>query len=253
MSSPVFKKTENSLEVRGLTVAYSGEVALWNVSLAVPRGVLMAVVGPNGAGKTTLVKAVQNLVPAVAGRVSVFGGAYEDNRKSVAYVPQRESVDWNFPANVADVVQMGTYASLGWIRRPGGKEKLITADALKKTGMEDCRDRQIGEISGGQRQRVFIARALAQNADLYLMDEPFQGVDKTTEAAIAKLLGEMKEEGKTMVIVHHDLQTVPDYFDWVTLLNKKVVASGPLEEVFTRENVRRAYGSDKAAVLRRAF
>lgn len=253
MSSPVFKKTENSLEVRGLTVAYSGEVALWNVSLAVPRGVLMAVVGPNGAGKTTLVKAVQNLVPAAAGKVAVFGGSYEDNRKSVAYVPQRENVDWNFPANVADVVQMGTYSSLGWIRRPGRREKLITSDALKKTGMENFRDRQIGEISGGQQQRVFIARALAQNADLYLMDEPFRGVDKTTEAAIAKLLGEMKEEGKTIVIVHHDLQTVPDYFDWVTLLNKKVVASGPLAEVFTRENVRRAYESDKAAVLRRAF
>lgn len=249
MSNPTFREAKNALEVDRLTVAYRGSVALRNVSLAVPRGVLMAVVGPNGAGKTTLIKAVQNLVPAVSGKVSVLGGAYETNRKSVAYVPQRESVDWNFPANVADVVQMGTYSSLGWIRRPGKREKIKVFDALKKTGMEDLWDRQIGEISGGQQQRVFIARALVQDADLYLMDEPFQGVDKVTEVIIANIMKEMKNDGKTIIMVHHDLQTVPDYFDWVALLNRKIIASGHVDDVFTRENVRSAYNSDKAAVL----
>ncbi len=247
LNNTVLRETDNSLEIKGLTVAYpGGRIALWNASLVVPRGVLMAVVGPNGAGKTTLIKAVQNLVPVAAGRVSVFGNSYENSRKSVAYVPQRESVDWNFPASVADVVQMGTYSSLGWIKRPGKKEKIKTAAALRKTGMEGLGNRQIGEISGGQRQRVFIARALVQDADMYLMDEPFQGVDKTTEIAIAKLMREMKDNGKTIVMVHHDLQTVPDYFDWVTLLNKKVVANGPVGEVFTRENISSAYGSGKA-------
>ncbi len=249
MKNKELRKTENPLEIEGLTVVYpGGAVALWNVSLIIPRGVLMAVTGPNGAGKTTLIKAIQNLVPAVAGKISVFGGSYESGRKSVAYVPQRENVDWNFPASVSDVVQMGTYQSLGWIRRPGGKEKLKTAEALKKTGMEEFGDRQIGEISGGQQQRVFIARALVQDADLYLMDEPFQGVDKTTEVTMAKIMREMKDRGKTIVMVHHDLQTVPDYFDRITLLNRKVVASGPVCEVFTEENIRAAYGSDKTGI-----
>ena len=232
---------DNSLEVDGLTVCYSGGAVLWDASFSVSRGSLMAVVGPNGAGKTTLIKAVQNLIPKAAGKVSFFGGCYEASRKSVAYVPQRGNVDWNFPANVRDVVQMGTYPSLGWIRRPGKEERRITFEALEKTGLTRLADRQIGELSGGQRQRVFIARALAQDALLYLMDEPFQGVDKATETAVARLMKEMRDNGKTIVAVHHDLATVPDYFDSVTLLNRDVIASGGISGVFTDENIRRAY------------
>ncbi len=239
-------KMGNPLDIYGLTVSYSGEVALWNASLSFDRGALAAVVGPNGAGKTTLIKAVQNLVPKFSGKVLIFGRSYESIKESVAYVPQRGNVDWNFPASVADVVQMGTYSSLGWIRRPGARERRKTFDALERTGIAEFADRQIGELSGGQQQRVFIARALAQEADLYLMDEPFQGVDKITEAAIAGVMREMKGEGKTIVVVHHDLQTVPEYFDRVTLLNGEVVASGMVEEVFTDENISRTYGRPPA-------
>jgi len=240
---------ENPLDVYGLTVSYAGKVALWNASLSFPKASLAAIVGPNGAGKTTLIKAVQNLVPKSSGKALIFGHNYETIRKSVAYVPQRQNVDWNFPASVADVVQMGTYASLGWIKRPGRRERRKTFHALEKTGIEHLADCQIGELSGGQQQRVFIARALAQEADLYLMDEPFQGVDKVTETAIAKVMNEMKKEGKTILAVHHNLQTVPEYFDYVTLLNRKVIESGSVEEVFTDENIRCAYGS-AAATLR---
>ena len=237
---------DNSLEVDGLTVCYSGDAALWDASFSVARGSLMAVVGPIGAGKTTLIKAVQNLVPRAAGEVLFFGGRYEAARRSVAYVPQRGNVDWNFPASVKDVVQMGTYPSLGWIRRPGKKERRRTFEALEKTGLARLAGRQIGELSGGQRQRVFIARALAQDASLYLMDEPFQGVDKTTETAVARLMREMRDGGKTVVAVHHDLGTVPDYFDSVTLLNRNVIASGGVSGVFTDENIRRAYSPASA-------
>lgn len=237
---------ENPLEVRGLTVLYSGCVALWNVSLTVPRGSLTAVVGPNGAGKSTLIKAVQNLVPKAAGEVRVFGGRYEKSRKSVAYVPQRGNVDWNFPASVFDVVQMGTYASLGWIRRPGERERRKTFAALERTAMDKFADRQIGELSGGQRQRVFIARALVQDADLYLMDEPFQGVDSVTEVTIASIMREMSRDGKTMLVVHHNLQTVPDYFDRAALLNREIVACGAVSEVLNGGNIGAAYGAGAA-------
>lgn len=236
------------LDVRGLTVFYSRNAALWDASFSVPANSLMAIVGPNGAGKTTLLRAAQGLVPRVAGDVSFFGRPYEAVRRSVAYVPQRNRVDWNFPASVADVVRMGTYPSLGWIRRPGKTERLKTVEALEKTGLSSLADRQIGELSGGQQQRVFIARALAQDATLYLMDEPFQGVDKTTEITIAEIMNLMKKEGKTIVVVHHDLATVPYYFDSVTLLNRKVVASGVLTEAFTDDNIRLTYGS-AASVL----
>ncbi|WP_462137652.1 metal ABC transporter ATP-binding protein [Candidatus Mycalebacterium sp.] len=234
---------ENPLEVKGLTVAYSGLIALWNISLTVPRGSLTAVVGPNGAGKSTLIKAVQNLVPKAAGEVRIFGGLYEESRKSVAYVPQRGNVDWNFPASVFDVVQMGTYSSLGWMRRPGERERRKTFAALKRTAMEEFADRQIGELSGGQQQRVFIARSLVQDADLYFLDEPFQGVDSITEVTIANIMREMSRAGKTMIVVHHNLQTVPDYFDRVVLINREIVACGEVSEVFNRENIGATYGA----------
>ncbi|MEM8558357.1 MAG: metal ABC transporter ATP-binding protein [Bacteroidota bacterium] len=225
-----------------LTVAYRDQPVLWDIDLAVPEGVLMAIVGPNGAGKTTLIKGVLGLVPLAAGRVLVLGEAYETQRKRVGYVPQRGSVDWDFPTNVLDVVMMGRYGALGWLRRPGDTERDLAMGALRKVGMEDFADRQIAQLSGGQQQRVFLARALVQDADVYLMDEPFQGVDATTERAIVRLLQDLRARGKTVLVVHHDLQTVPEYFDWVLLLNVRRIAAGPVEEVFTEENLRLTYG-----------
>jgi manganese/zinc/iron transport system ATP- binding protein len=238
--------TGPAIEVTDLTVAYGDHPVLWDVDLEVPSGVLMGVVGPNGAGKTTLVKAILGLVRPAAGRVSVLGRPYEEVRRAVAYVPQRGSVDWDFPTSVLDVVQMGRYGSLGWVRRPGRAERERALDAIGKVGLEELAGRQISQLSGGQQQRVFLARALVQDADVYLMDEPFQGVDATTERAVVELLRELRAAGKTVVAVHHDLQTVPEYFDWVTLLNIRRIASGPVDEAFTEENLRLAYGAPLA-------
>jgi manganese/zinc/iron transport system ATP- binding protein len=202
----------------------------------------MAIVGPNGAGKTTFIKAMLGLVPRAAGHVLIFGRPYEEVRDAVAYVPQRGSVDWDFPTSVLDVVLMGLYGRLGWFRRPGSQERTHAREALEQVGMEAYADRQISQLSGGQQQRVFLARALVQDAQVYLMDEPFQGVDATTERAIVALLQALRAEGKTVIVVHHDLQTVPEYFDEVMLLNVNKVASGPVDEVFTDEHLRRTYG-----------
>ena len=233
---------ESAIRVEDLTVAYGEKPVLWDVDMAVPPGVLMAVIGPNGAGKTTLIKAVMGLVRPVAGFVSIFGKPYLDQRRLVGYVPQRNSVDWDFPTSVLDVVMMGRYGVLGWLGRPGRAERKAAMEALTKVGMADLAGRQISQLSGGQQQRVFLARALVQDARVYLMDEPFQGVDATTERAIVTLLKEMRSEGKTVLVVHHDLQTVPEYFDWVTLLNVRCVASGPVEEAFVDRNLRLTYG-----------
>ncbi len=232
----------NAIEVADLTVAYRDKPVLWDIDLSVPAGVLMAIVGPNGAGKTTLIKAIQSLLKPAAGQVLIFGKPYEEQRRLVGYVPQRGSVDWDFPTSVLDVVMMGRYGSLGWIRRPGRSEHDMAMEALGKVAMEDFADRQISQLSGGQQQRVFLARALVQQADLYFMDEPFQGVDAKTERAIIGILKELRSAGKTVVVVHHDLQTVPEYFDWVSLLNVRLIASGPVDEVFTETNLRTAYG-----------
>ena len=231
-----------AIDVADVTVAYRDEPVLWDIDLRVPEGVLMAVVGPNGAGKTTLIKAVLGLVPTAAGRVEVYGGPLATRRRDVAYVPQRGSVDWDFPTSVLDVVLMGTYGSLGWIKRPGARERERARAALDQVGMVDFADRQIAQLSGGQQQRVFLARALVQDARVYLMDEPFQGVDATTERTIVALLQRLRSEGKTVLVVHHDLQTVPEYFDWVLLLNVRAVAAGPVAEVFTDANLRATYG-----------
>lgn len=231
-----------AITVEDLTVAYGEKPVLWDVDLTVPSGVLMAIVGPNGAGKTTLIKAVLNLVNTAAGRVFIFGESYSKQRRLVGYVPQRGSVDWDFPTNVKDVVMMGRYGALGWVRRPGRKEHDMALSALEKVGMSRFAGRQISQLSGGQQQRVFLARALVQDAMVYLMDEPFQGVDATTERAIVALLQDLRAAGKTVVVVHHDLQTVPEYFDWATLLNVRLIASGPVGEVFTEENLRLTYG-----------
>ncbi|MDX1547009.1 MAG: metal ABC transporter ATP-binding protein [Rhodothermales bacterium] len=231
-----------ALDVRDLTVAYRDRPVLWDIDLVVPRGVLMAVVGPNGAGKTTLIKAVLGLVEPAAGQVELFGAPYARQRGRVGYVPQRGSVDWDFPTSVLDVVMMGLYGRLGWIRRPGRAERAAAHEALEKVGMDALADRQISQLSGGQQQRVFLARALVQDADIYFMDEPFQGVDATTERAIIALLRTLRAEGKTVLVVHHDLQTVPEYFDQVMLLNVRSIASGPVGAVFTDENLRQTYG-----------
>jgi manganese/zinc/iron transport system ATP- binding protein len=231
------------IHVEDLTVAYHEEPVLWDIDLQVPNGTLMAIVGPNGAGKSTLIKTILGLVEASSGQILVFGKPYAEQRQSVAYVPQRGSVDWDFPTSALDVVTMGRYGRLGWFKRPGLTDRNLALDALRKVGMEAFAHRQISQLSGGQQQRVFLARALVQDAQIYLMDEPFQGVDATTERAIVSVLKELKAAGRTVVAVHHDLETVPEYFDHVLLLNVRVVAAGPVSEVFTPENLRRTYGS----------
>ena len=232
----------SAISVADLTVAYRDQPVLWDIDLEVPPGVLMAIVGPNGAGKTTLIKAVLGLVPTAAGRVLVHGAPLRATRRDVAYVPQRGSVDWDFPTDALDVVMMGRYAELGWFRRPGRAERERALDALAQVGMADFAGRQIAQLSGGQQQRVFLARALVQDARVYLMDEPFQGVDATTERAIIGILQRLRADGKTVLVVHHDLQTVPEYFDEVLLLNVRRIAAGPVAEVFTDANLRTTYG-----------
>ncbi len=242
-----------ALEVTDLTVAYHDKPVLWDVDVTAPAGILMAIVGPNGAGKTTLMKAILGLAPAAAGSVRIDGKPYAQQRQRVGYVPQRGSVDWDFPTSVVDVVTMGRYGALGWFRRPGRRERDLAMHALEQVGMHDFAQRQISQLSGGQQQRVFLARAIVQDADIYFMDEPFQGVDATTERTIVDLLKRLRSDGKTVVVVHHDLQTVPEYFDWVTLLNVQRIASGPVGEAFTEENLRRTYGGRIAFVARDAL
>lgn len=231
-----------AIEVHDLTVAYHTQPVLWDVDLELPEGKLIAIVGPNGAGKSTLLKASMGLVKPLTGWVKFFGEEYADRRSWVGYVPQRESVDWDFPTSAIDVVTMGLYGDLGWLRRPTAEHKRIALDCLERVGMERFAERQISRLSGGQQQRVFLARALAQNARLYLMDEPFAGVDATTERAILTLLQELRERGRTVVAVHHDLHTVAEYFDYVVLLNMRLIASGPVQDTFTTENLQRTYG-----------
>lgn len=231
-----------ALRLEGLTVAYDGEPVLWDVHLALERGCVMGIVGPNGAGKSTMLKAILGLLKPLAGRIEVDGVERRRAATGIAYVPQRTSVDWDFPTTVLDVVLMGTYGRLGWLRRPGAKERAEAREALDKVEMLDLADRQISELSGGQQQRVFLARAFVQHADLLLMDEPFGGVDARTERAIVDLLHGLRSEGKTLLVVHHDLLTVPEYFDHVTLLNRRVVACGPVHEAFTEDLIDAAYG-----------
>ncbi len=234
--------TKNVIDVTDLTVAYQEKPVLWDIDMTVPEGTLMAIVGPNGAGKTTLIKAVLGLIKPAAGKVRIYGKSYIEQRHLVGYVPQRGSVDWDFPTSVLDVVMMGRYGRIGWFKRPGQQDRELALAALEKVGMAKFAERQISQLSGGQQQRTFLARALVQDAQVYFMDEPFQGVDATTERAIVTLLKELRAAGKTVVVVHHDLQTVPEYFDWVMLLNVRRIASGPVGDVFTEENLRRTYG-----------
>ena len=237
-----FNESMPPLEVHDLTVAYQRKPVLWGIDLEVPRGKLVGIVGPNGAGKSTLIKAALGLVPVSSGWVKIFGQPAKKNLKAVGYVPQRESVDWDFPVTVMDVVLMGRYGHIGLVKRPGAKDREIARECLEKVKMLPFANRQIANLSGGQQQRVFLARALAQESDLYFMDEPFAGVDAATEAAIIALLHELKDRGKTLMVVHHDLPTARNYFDMLLLLNMRVVAFGPTEEVFTYELLQETYG-----------
>jgi manganese/zinc/iron transport system ATP- binding protein len=230
------------LEFHDVTVAYHRKPVLWDIDLVVPEGKLIGIIGPNGAGKTTLIKAVLGLVPLASGNVRIFGLPCDRQRHLVGYVPQRESVDWDFPVTVFDVVLMGTYGQLGWCRRPGRRQRQRALDCLDQVGLSDFTSRQIRQLSGGQQQRVFLARALAQDSRVYLMDEPLAGVDAATEATIVERLRALRSQGKTVLVVHHDLQTVPQYFDHVILLNMHLVASGAVETTFTHENLQATYG-----------
>ena len=235
-------EADGRLAVEALSVSYRGVPALIDVTWTAPATGLTAIVGPNGAGKSTLIKAVLDLIPRAAGTIRVFGQPYADVRRRVGYVPHRTSVDWDFPTDALDVVLMGTYGKLGWIRRPGRAEVATALACLDQVGMADFARRQISQLSGGQQQRVFLARALAQDADLYLMDEPFVGVDATTERSIVELLHALKAQGRTVLCVHHDLDSAPDYFDHLVLLNVRLIADGPFAAAFTQANLMKAYG-----------
>lgn len=232
----------SAIKIDDLTVAYDKRPVLWDVHIDIPEGKLIGVVGPNGAGKSTMIKSIMGLLPIASGEIKIFGEELKRIRHLVGYVPQRGSVDWDFPTSAIDVVLMGRYGKIPLLRRPSGADRQKARECMDKVGMLAYADRQISQLSGGQQQRVFLARALAQDAQLYLMDEPFAGVDATTEHAIIVLLRELREQGKTVIVVHHDLQSVPDYFDWVMLLNGRLVASGPTETTFTDENLRETYG-----------
>ena len=230
------------LTIRDLTVSYNRKPVIWDIDLSIPEGHLVGIVGPNGAGKSTLIKACLDLVPRTSGEVTIYGKTYNKERRRVGYVPQRESVDWDFPVSVLDVVAMGTYGRLGWMRRVNKHSKALSMEALNRVGLVDYANCQISQLSGGQQQRTFLARALVQDADIYFMDEPFSSVDAATERTIVQLLKDLKRQGKTVIVVHHDLSTVSEYFDWTVLLNMRVVSAGPTEEVFNQDNLRRTYG-----------
>ncbi|WP_435308747.1 metal ABC transporter ATP-binding protein [Sebaldella termitidis] len=234
-------KNNTAVSINDLTVAYDDKPVLWDIDLDIKKGTLMAIVGPNGAGKSTLIKAMLNLIKPITGCISFFGSSYKKERSKIAYVPQRGSVDWDFPTTALDVVEMGRYGKIGWIKRVGKSDRKIAVDAIKKVGMEGFEKRQISQLSGGQQQRIFLARALVQDAEIYFMDEPFQGVDAKTEKSIINILKKLRDEGKTVIVVHHDLQTVEEYFDYITFINVAVISSGKVKEIFNRENIEKTY------------
>jgi len=240
-------RMESPLAIRGMTVSYGQKPAVFSVDMTVEPGQMTAIIGPNGAGKSTLLKAALGILTPLAGTTTVYGKPVDKQRHRIAYVPQRASVDWDFPTRVIDVVLMGLYAQLGLLGRVRPRHRAKANDCLARVGMKDFATRQIGQLSGGQQQRVFLARALAQDADLYLLDEPFAGVDAATEKAIINVLKSLRDEGKTVVAVHHDLSTVTDYFDNVFLINTRRVAEGPVATTFTTQTLQDAYGGRLAA------
>lgn len=236
------EKLTPALSVQYLTVNYDKNPVLWDINLEVPPQQLVSIVGPNGAGKSTLIKTALGLLQPLSGKVLFYGQPLESERKRIAYVPQRESVDWDFPITVIELVLMGRYGQLGLFRRPRAADYEAAHHYLNVVGMSEFANRQISQLSGGQQQRVFLARALLQEADIYFMDEPFAGIDLTTERVLLDLMKRLRDEGKTVFIVHHDLDTVETTFDWVIMLNMRLVASGPTAEVFNAENLQATYG-----------
>lgn len=230
------------LEVHDLTVSYNKKPVLWGIDFTIPKGVMVGIIGPNGAGKSTLIKTIMGLIPISSGFVKIFEEAIDKVRLRVSYVPQRESVDWDFPTNAIDIVLMGRYHKIGLFKSPRKADIDAAMEALEQVKMTEFAQRQISQLSGGQQQRVFLARAIAQDADIYFMDEPFAGVDAATEQTIIELLQKMVQKGKTVIVVHHDLQSVKKYFDWLLLLNMHLVASGPTKNVFTDELLQKTYG-----------
>lgn len=231
-----------ALHVSHLTVSYGDNFVLSDCTITIPQGVMLGIIGPNGAGKTTFIKSILELIPKKSGNVLFAGQTLADARSKIAYVPQRSTVDWDFPLTVFDMVLMGCYGKLGWCKRPGAQEKIQVRDALVAVGLDDYIHRSIGELSGGQQQRAFLARALVQDAHLYFLDEPFAGVDAPSEKIIMQLLKDLRDQGKTIIVVHHDILTAPVYFDWALLLNKTVVACGPIDQVLTQHHFAQVYG-----------
>jgi manganese/zinc/iron transport system ATP- binding protein len=229
------------VDFHDVTVAYGRRPVVWNVDFEIDEPCLFGIIGPNGAGKSTLLKAALGLVPTVGGSVRFGGRPLREVRSRVGYVPQRETVDWDFPVNVMDVVLMGTYARLGWFRRPGARERELARASLDRVGLADLADRQIGRLSGGQQQRVFLARALAQEADIYFLDEPMAGVDMRSQEGIFRVLADLRAAGRLVIVVHHDLRTAAEWFDRVALIDMRLVATGPTAAVLTPENLRRTY------------
>ncbi len=233
---------KNAITVSNLHVSYYGKEVLQDVGFTITEGTSVGVIGPNGAGKSTLLKVLLNLIPKDKGDITILGSTLKEVRKRIAYVPQRSTIDWDFPITVKDTVLIGTYPTIGVLKRPGRKEKELALKCLEKVDMVEFQNRQIGELSGGQQQRVFLARALAQQADLFLLDEPFVGIDVTSEEMIVNILKELRDEGKTIIVVHHDLNKAEKYFDELLLLNKELIAKGSVKEVFTPRTIARAYG-----------
>ena len=237
-----------ALEAHNITVIYHKKPVLWNIDFTLPQGEMIGIMGPNGAGKSTLIKALLGLVPLNSGYARLLGAELKQVRQRVSYIPQRQTIDWDFPATVEEVVMMGRFPHLGLFRRIGKEDRRLVKEALEQVSMSEFAQRQISQLSGGQQQRVFLARALAQQADLYLLDEPFVGVDASTEQSIIQLLRNMREAGKTIVVVHHDLHTAPEYFNYLVLVNASLIACGPTKDVFTDELLRSTY-SGKLTVL----
>lgn len=231
-----------SIEVHNLSVSYNNVPVVWDVDFKLPKGQIIGIVGPNGSGKSTLLKAIMGLLPLSSGYVQIEGQTLDQVRDHVAYVPQRESVDWQFPASVQDVVSMGRYKKNKLFKRLTSIDKTLIAEAITKVKLDEFKNRQISQLSGGQQQRVFIARALAQGASIYILDEPFVGVDMATEKTILDLFIQMKEEGKTLIIVHHDIQTVSEYFDFIVMMNTRLIANGPTSSTLNEENLKATYG-----------
>lgn len=236
--------TEQAIQIQNLSLGYEGTAVLEQVDLQIPRGSLTAVLGPNGAGKSTLMKGILGLLKPMTGEI------LRSSEDSIAYVPQSDSVDWDFPATVLDVVVMGSYGRLGWLKPPGKAEKQQGRAMLAKLAMEDCAQRQIKQLSGGQKQRLFLARALMQEASIFVLDEPFKGVDIQTEKTMVTLLKELQSQGKTLVVVHHDLHTVEEYFQRVIFVQGKIIASGETQEVFTPKNLSRTFGKGNLLEMR---